>query len=98
MFNKQYYVYIVTNTYNTVFYTGITNNLHRRIYQHQHKSIPGFTEKYNLHKLVYFEIFSMALDAITREKQIKKYRREKKLILIKKINPQFKDLFDEVRE
>lgn len=98
MSDKKYYVYILTNTFNTVFYTGITNDLQRRIHQHKHKEIPGFTKKYNVHKLVYFEIYSIILDAIAREKQIKKYRREKKLILINKNNTQFKDLFDEISD
>lgn len=88
---KQYYVYILTNTYNTVFYTGVTNNLIKRIYEHKNKLIDGFTKKYNIWKLIYFEEFSDVRDALTREKQLKDYRREKKLQLIKTLN---KDLLE----
>jgi len=90
----QYYVYIATNKYNSVLYTGITNNLYRRIYEHKHKIVKGFTNKYNITKLAYYEIFDNAEFAIIREKQIKAGSRRKKIDLIKTINPDFKDLYD----
>ncbi|MEM9926148.1 MAG: GIY-YIG nuclease family protein [Rivularia sp. (in: cyanobacteria)] len=69
--SKQYYIYIITNQHNTVLYTGVTNDLIRRIYEHKEKIIAGFTKKYNVNKLVYYEIFTDINSAITREKQIK---------------------------
>jgi len=92
--NKQYYVYIMTNKTNTVLYTGITNNLKRRIYEHKNKLLSGFTKKYNINKLVYYEIFDNSYYAIQREKQIKGGSREKKIELIKKFNPNFNNLYD----
>ena len=77
-------MYTITNTYNTVFYTGITNDLVRRVFEHKNKLVGGFTKKYNIWKLVYFEEYTDVRDALNREKQIKDYRREKKLTLIKK--------------
>jgi Predicted endonuclease containing a URI domain len=68
---KQYYIYILTNQYHTVFYVGVTNNLIRRVYEHKNKLVKGFTSKYNINKLVYYEVFSDVRDAIYREKQIK---------------------------
>ena len=73
-------------------YLGVTNNLERRVYEHRNKLIKGFTEKYNVNKLVYFEETSDVAVAITREKEIKKWRREKKNALVKKVNPDWKDL------
>ncbi len=73
-------------------YIGITNNLERRIYEHQNKMVKGFTEKYNVNKLVYFEETSDIHAAITREKEIKKWRREKKDALVKQMNPDWEDL------
>jgi putative endonuclease len=73
-------------------YIGMTNNLERRVYEHKHKLIKGFTSKYNIHKLVYFEQFNNAQDAITREKEIKKWRREKKNNLVQALNPKWEDL------
>ncbi|MDP3955096.1 MAG: GIY-YIG nuclease family protein [bacterium] len=94
--DKEYYVYIATNKINTVLYTGVTNNLVRRIYEHKNKLIKGFSSKYNICKLVYFEIYNDINEAIKREKQIKAGSRKKKLELIKKINPDFKDLYEEI--
>lgn len=88
-----YYVYILTNKNHTVFYTGITNDLPRRCFEHKNKLIKGFTEKYNADKLVYFEIFDYVDLAIQREKQIKGYSRAKKLSLINKINSGWGDLY-----
>lgn len=92
MYKNTYYVYIITNFHNTVFYTGITNNLPRRIYEHKNKLVDGFTKKYNICKLVYFEEYNEIRIAIEREKQIKDYRREKKLRLVTASNPYFKEL------
>jgi putative endonuclease len=73
METNSYYVYILTNKHHSVFYTGVTNNLGRRCNEHKKKLIKGFTAKYNIEKLVYYEIFDMIIDAIAREKQIKGY-------------------------
>ena len=81
-----YYVYILTNAYNKVLYTGVTNDLERRRYEHKQKNIKGFTQKYNVDKLVYFEQFDFIDLAISREKQIKGYSRAKKIALINKRN------------
>lgn len=88
---KEYYVYIVTNSSKTL-YIGITNNLSRRIYEHKNKLIDGFTKKYNITKLVYFEIFSEITDAIKREKQLKNWHRDWKINLIESYNKCWKDL------
>ena len=93
---KEYYIYILTNQYNTVFYVGVTNNLTRRVYEHKNKLVKGFTSKYNLNKLVYYEVFSDVRDAIYREKQIKSWNRKKKIEMIKKFNPEWKDLYEEI--
>ncbi len=85
----------MTNKINTVLYTGITSNLEKRIYEHKNKLIKGFTEKYNIKKLVYYEIYNNVIDAISREKQIKGGSRQKKIDLIKSMNPEFKDLAEE---
>lgn len=92
MLTKQYFIYILTNTYNTVFYTGITNNLSKRVWQHKEKLVEGFTKRYNLWKLVYYEMTNDVNSAIIREKQIKDMRREKKLALIKSMYPDFREL------
>ena len=96
MMNQQYYVYIMTNKNNTVIYTGVTNNLKKRIYEHKMKLIDGFTKKYNVDKLVYYEIFNDIYNGITREKQIKKGSRQKKISLINSINPKWEDLYEEL--
>lgn len=89
---KKYFVYIATNQVNTVLYTGVTNNLNRRMYEHKQKLMPDFTSKYNVNKLIYFEEFSSPGEAIIAEKKIKGWMRIKKINLIKSINPDFKDL------
>ena len=89
---RLYFVYIATNKNNTVLYTGITNNIERRMYEHKNKIIAGFTSKYNVNKLIYYEEFSNPTEAITAEKKIKGWLRKKKLTLIKKQNPWFRDL------
>ena len=92
---KYFYVYIMTNKYNTVFHTGITADLATRVFQHKNKEIKGFTSKYNINKLVYYEEYDSAYDAILREKQLKNWHRTWKLNMIKKNNPEFKDLSEE---
>ncbi len=89
---KNYYVYILTNKTNKVLYTGITSDLTKRIYEHQNKLVEGFTKKYNLTKLVYFEVTEDVNAAITREKQIKGWLRSKKVALIETLNPKWDDL------
>jgi putative endonuclease len=88
----KYYVYLLTNWNNHVLYVGMTNNLERRIYEHKNKLIKGFTEKYNLNKLVYFEETEDVVAAISREKEIKKWRREKKNHLVNSMNARWEDL------
>ncbi len=87
-----YYVYIMTNPTHTVLYTGVTNDLKRRVFEHKHKLIPGFTSKYNAVYLVYLESTPNVSAAIAREKQIKGWVRAKKNALIEAINPGWKDL------
>jgi putative endonuclease len=89
---KSYYIYILTNHTNTTFYIGVTNNLTRRMHEHKYELIEGFSKRYKLKKLVYFEYCSSAIDAIAREKQLKNWHREWKLNLIRSANPEFKDL------
>jgi len=91
----QYYTYILTNINNTVVYTGVTNDLARRVFEHKNKIYQGFTSKYNVNKLVYFEIFDFIDMAIQREKQIKGYSRIKKDNLINSVNPGWNDLYSD---
>ena len=88
---KNYYVYIMANNYATL-YTGVTNDLVRRAYEHKHKLVPGFTSKYNLTRLVWYEAGSDISAAIGREKQIKGWLRAKKVALIESVNPNWEDL------
>jgi len=90
---NQYYVYIMTNKSKTL-YTGITNDLERRVYEHKQRLVPGFTNKYNINKLVHFEATSDVNSAIAREKQIKGWLRSKKIALIESSNPEWLDLAD----
>ena len=93
---KYYFVYILTNPGNTVLYTGVTNDLKRRVYEHRNKVVPGFTAKYNVKKLVYYEVYDDPQYAIAREKQIKSGSRKKKLDLISSFNPDWRDLWWEI--
>jgi putative endonuclease len=93
---KQYYVYILTNKYNTTLYIGITSNLIKRVFEHKNKLAEGFTKKYNIEKLVYYELHEDPETAIKREKTLKNLLRSKKLKLIEAKNPEFKDLYDEI--
>jgi putative endonuclease len=92
----QYYVYIITNKNNRVLYTGITNDLKRRVYEHKEKLVGGFTKRYNVSKLVYYEVFEDPENAILREKQIKAGSRQKKINLIETINKEWRDLYGEL--
>ena len=89
---KQFYVYIMTNKYNLVLYIGTARDLQHRVWEHKNKSIDGFTSKYNITKLVYYEEFGMATDAFARGKQLKNWHRGWKINLIRKMNPLFNDL------
>jgi len=91
---KRSYVYIITNYTNNVIYTGVTGNLFAGIYRHKKSDVPGFTKRYNVDKLVYYEVYDNIINAITREKQIKKWRRIKKIELIMSMNPDWVDLYD----
>jgi putative endonuclease len=91
---KQYYVYIMSNRSRTL-YTGVTGDLKRRVYEHKNKLVNGFTRKYNIAKLVYYEATSEVASAIVREKQIKGWLRRKKIALIESANPRWKDLSEE---
>ena len=93
---KQYSVYIMTNKRNTTFYTGITNNLSRRVYEHKNKIGSKFTQKYNINKLVYYEVFNNPQVAISREKQIKAGSRQKKIDLIRRNNQTFNDISNDL--
>ncbi|NLN59353.1 MAG: GIY-YIG nuclease family protein [Deltaproteobacteria bacterium] len=92
VYTKSYYVYLLANWNNKVIYVGVTNDLPRRVYEHKNELIEGFTQKYNINKLVYFEETNDINVAIAREKEIKKWRREKKDRLIEQMNPNWKDL------
>jgi putative endonuclease len=94
--NKCYFTYIMANEHNTVLYTGMTNNLVRRAYEHRTGRGGGFTTKYKVTKLVYYEVFADARSAIEREKQIKGGSRQKKTDLINEMNPEWRDLYGEV--
>ena len=90
-----YYVYLPTNWNNKILYTGMTNNLERRLYEHKNQLVEGFTKKYNVHKLVYFDSTLDVNAAIAREKQIKGWTRKKKNELIESFNPNWEDLSEE---
>jgi putative endonuclease len=94
--DNQYFVYIMTNKFNTVLYTGITNNLIRRVYEHKEGLIKGFTSRYNVDKLVYYEVFEDITEAISREKQIKGGSRQRKIDLVDLFNGEWKDLYEEI--
>ncbi|HEY6041909.1 MAG TPA: GIY-YIG nuclease family protein [Anaerolineae bacterium] len=91
MRNRHYYVYIISSTSRTL-YTGVTNNLERRVYEHKHKLLEGFTKRYHITQLVYYEVTNEINDAIAREKQIKGLARSKKIKLIESMNPDWRDL------
>lgn len=96
MKDYNYFVYIVTNKNKTVLYVGVTNDLQRRVFEHENALITGFTKKYNCHFLVFYERFQQVEDAIEREKEIKKWRREKKDNLINQFNPKWEFLNEKI--
>ena len=91
-------MYILASKKNGTLYVGVTNRLIKRIYQHKNNLVEGFTKKYGVHKLVYYESYNDAIQAITREKRVKKWKRAWKLELIEKINPEWEDLYNEIIE
>ncbi len=93
-----YYVYMLTNKNNNVLYTGVTNNLKRRLYEHKNKFVDGFTKKYNVDKLVYYEITNDVNSALAREKQIKGWTRAKKNALVESKNSQWCDLTESIMQ
>ena len=95
---KRYYVYLMTNWNHRVMYVGVTNDIMRRLDEHKNKLIKGFTKKYNINKLVYFEETANVHSAIAREKEIKKWRRQKKNALVQSLNPEWSDLLDEGKD
>ena len=94
--NRQYCIYIMTNRINTVLYTGVTNNLKRRVYEHKAKLVEGFTKKYNVNKLVFYEICADIEGTILREKQIKGGSRQKKNQLVNSMNKEWRDLYEKL--
>lgn len=94
--DRQYYVYIMTNKNNTVMYTGVTNDLKRRVYEHRNKLIDSFTKRYNITKLVYYEVFGDPENAILREKKIKAGSRQRKIDLVNSMNSSWQDLYDDI--
>ena len=93
---KQYYVYILASKKNGTLYLGVTNNLLKRAYEHKNNLVDGFTKKYHIHRFVYYEETGDVKSAIAREKQLKKWKREWKIKLIEKFNPDWKDLYDDL--
>lgn len=96
MFDKYYYVYILSNATRTTLYVGVTNDIFRRLEEHISGVVEGFSKKYKTKSLVYFEVFNDIYLALEREKQIKKWTRNKKLLLIKSMNPNFDDLKNKI--
>ncbi len=93
---RYYFIYILSNFSRTTLYTGVTGNLVKRIYEHKNNLADGFTKKYSIHDLLYFEVFEDPTSAIEREKQIKSWSRKKKDELIIKFNPELKDLYGKI--
>lgn len=93
---KTGYVYIITNYKNTTFYTGVASDIVKRVYEHKNKLIDGFSKKYNLNKLIYYEVFDDISDAINREKEIKGKSRQYKIDLINTMNPDWHDMYDSI--
>ena len=95
---KQYYVYILASKKNGTVYIGVTGDLTKRIYEHKQNLVGGFTKQYNVHNLVYYEIYEDINEAILREKQMKKWNRQWKINLIEKKNPDWNDLYKEITD
>ncbi len=96
MHNNKYYIYILTKERNSTFYVGITSNLQKRIWEHKNELADGFTKKYNVKNLVYYEIFDNPEAAIKREKRLKKWSRAWKMKIIEEINPDWNDLYEDI--
>ncbi len=94
--SKQYYVYVLASGRNGTLYVGVTSDLIKRVYEHKNNLVEGFTQKYDVHNLVYFEVTESVESAIAREKQLKKWNRAWKIRLIEKDNPEWKDLYSEL--
>ncbi len=97
-YEKQFYVYILASRKNGTLYVGVTSDLLKRVWQHKQHFVKGFTEKYNVVNLVYYEVHQNAESAITREKRIKKWNRDWKMRLIEEKNPEWKDLYGVIRQ
>ncbi|XOV77759.1 MAG: GIY-YIG nuclease family protein [Aestuariibacter sp.] len=93
---KEFYIYIVANKRNGTLYIGVTSNLIKRIYEHRTNAVQGFTRKYSVHRLVYFEKHESSISAINREKRLKFWKRKWKLALIEKFNPDWRDLYFDI--
>jgi putative endonuclease len=93
---KQYYVYILTKARNSTFYVGVTSDLRKRVWEHKNEVADGFTKQHGIKTLVYYEIFDDPENAIKREKRLKKWNRHWKMNVIEKINPDFRDLYEEI--
>lgn len=96
MLHRSYFVYIMTNRTRTVLYTGVTNDLKRRVWQHREKVLEGFTSRYQVEKLVYYEVYDDVRSAIAREKQIKGGSRQKKIDLVNAMNAEWRDLYNDL--
>ncbi len=96
MLHKQYYVYVLTNKYKNVFYVGITSDIQGRMWEHKTKTYCGFSAKYNLNRLVYYEIFEDVDEAIRREKRLKKWPRDWKKKIVSEFNSTWKDLYNDI--
>jgi len=94
--DKQYYIYIMTNAKHTTLYTGVTNDLKRRVWEHKAKFVEGFTKQYHVDMLIYYEVCGDAYNAISREKQIKSGSRKKKIELVNNMNREWRDLYEEL--
>jgi len=95
---KKYWVYLLSNKRNGAIYTGVTNNLYKRVYEHKKNMVKGFTKKYKIHNLVYYEEYENSEEAIAREKQLKKWMRSWKKNLIEKENPKWIDLYNDLNK
>lgn len=93
---REYFVYILTSKYNGTLYIGVTSNLKKRVFEHKNKLVKGFTEKHDVHQLVYYEQVSDVYSALTREKQLKAWKRDWKIRIINEFNPGWKDLYDDL--
>jgi putative endonuclease len=94
--NKQYHVYIMAKARNSTFYVGITSDLRKRVWEHKNEAVEGFTQKYGIKNLVYYETFDNPENAIAREKRLKKWNRTWKMRIIEEMNPDWKDLYEEI--